>query len=268
VNKHRPQRDGSQEAFITRMHRVNLERDKKLDKKRRSGRGVDTITGQPLFKPVVGRGPNFARNSSAMPIGDFLHASRHEFDDIKSRLKADEERRCKELRQQKFVNGRSEKMLGKMRLREARRIFQTLRATYDASAEEEGGKGGKGKGAARLATHLVDIEAVDVDVLGVVAPLLAALAPDKVSLDVEEFCGMLDEDLLARIDGPQTSKLAIKKATPAADAAALAALEHTTFKPKIDKHSQRLAKEKGRGSVPIHQVHTDAHTVVLSLVSL
>ena len=56
VNKHRPQRDGSQEAFITRMHRVNLERDKKLDKKRRSGRGVDTITGQPLFKPVVGRG--------------------------------------------------------------------------------------------------------------------------------------------------------------------------------------------------------------------
>ena len=186
-----------------------------------------------------------------MPIGDFLHASRHEFDDIKSRLKvcvityfslcsvyisvcvqsifqsmfslcsvyvqsmfsvkdfalihtdpfivcrvclkADEERRCKELRQQKFVNGRSEKMLGKMRLREARRIFQTLRATYDdAQGGEE--EGGKGKGAARLATHLVDIEAVDVDVLGVVAPLLAALAPDKVSLDVTEFCGMLDED--------------------------------------------------------------------------
>ena len=135
-------------------------------------------------------------------------------------LKADEERRCKELRQQKFVNGRSEKMLGKMRLREARRIFQTLRATYDDAqgGEEEGGEGGKGakgkgkgkgKGAARLATHLVDIEAVDVDVLGVVAPLLAALAPDKVSLDVTEFCGMLDEDLLARIDGPQVCLLNI-----------------------------------------------------------
>ena len=125
-----------------------------------------------------------------------------------SRLKADEERRCKELRQQKFVNGRSEKMLGKMRLREARRIFQTLRATYDdAQGGEE--EGGKGKGAARLATHLVDIEAVDVDVLGVVAPLLAALAPDKVSLDVTEFCGMLDEDLLARIDGPQVCLLNI-----------------------------------------------------------
>ena len=123
-------------------------------------------------------------------------------------LKADEERRCKELRQQKFVNGRSEKMLGKMRLREARRIFQTLRATYDdAQGGEE--EGGKGKGAARLATHLVDIEAVDVDVLGVVAPLLAALAPDKVSLDVTEFCGMLDEDLLARIDGPQVCLLHI-----------------------------------------------------------
>lgn len=43
----------------------------------------DAVTGQKFFQPKIGRGPSFNRNEGKLPIGEFLHASRNEFLEIK-----------------------------------------------------------------------------------------------------------------------------------------------------------------------------------------
>ena len=276
-NRHRPARDPSKQAFFERMHKANLARDERLDKRRRDVRAVDEITGQPLFKPVVGRGPNYARRAPAMPIGDFLHATRHQFDDIKSRLVAEDSRRMQAMRDKRFVNGRSEKLLGSMRRREARRIFASLVASCDrgdaeakaaaataaataAAADGELGRGEKkGEDAAAaagslLATARADSSVLESEVRQVVGPLLEALAADNVTLSCDEFCTLLEGEIQHRRDGPQSSKLAPKKRNEAAEAHEEQQLREMTFRPKIAARSNALAREKGRGRVPIHEI--------------
>lgn len=58
-----------------------------MEEARAAALRVDPKTQQPLFHPQTGRSPLFDRNTAELPIGDYLFASRHEFDDMKERLR-------------------------------------------------------------------------------------------------------------------------------------------------------------------------------------
>ena len=94
VNKIREHPDlGSRKKFYERMHKSGKDKEYKLKKKRIAADTVDGETGQKLFHPKVGRAPNFVRNAHGLPVHDFLFASRHEYNDKKRLLEAEERRR-------------------------------------------------------------------------------------------------------------------------------------------------------------------------------
>ena len=63
------------QSFIERM--INSKRDAQTTRDNLINNAVvsvDQKTGQPLFKPKVGRAPNKQRNSASLPIGDYLYS--------------------------------------------------------------------------------------------------------------------------------------------------------------------------------------------------
>jgi hypothetical protein len=84
VNKMRPKLDRDEHEFVNRLAYSHYEREHRLEVLRQhEDTGYDKKTGQPLFQPVTGRGPIYERNTGGLPIGEYLFASRYEFDDIK-----------------------------------------------------------------------------------------------------------------------------------------------------------------------------------------
>ena len=89
-------------------------------------RPFDEKTGQPLYKPAVGRSPQYARNSANLEIGDFLYAMRHEFDDKKQLATERELQKIDEKSNMSHLTWRSHVAVDKLKKRRFHQIFRYL----------------------------------------------------------------------------------------------------------------------------------------------
>ena len=116
IDKLRPQTDESKEAFITRLAYEHFEQQERLGTLQEKYHGnYDRATGQPLYRPRVGRGPVFDRNSSGLPIGEFLFSARHEFADARARKAKQKEDEAKGKQLAKKITKESERLIEKVR---------------------------------------------------------------------------------------------------------------------------------------------------------
>ncbi|KAG9402760.1 hypothetical protein AC1031_007362 [Aphanomyces cochlioides] len=91
----------------------------------------DPATGRPYFKPETGRSPQFARNDTGLPIGEFLYNSRREFDQVHRQLRHAHMTSLKEERSQSFMSKASRTHL---KQRKAKSFDRILTLLQDASA--------------------------------------------------------------------------------------------------------------------------------------
>ncbi|GBG74493.1 hypothetical protein CBR_g18903 [Chara braunii] len=123
-----------QEPVFERMYKLAP----KLMEKKRAMRdailnGVDPETGQPFFKPVTGRAPTFQRNTSALPIGEFLYGMRYDFDERKG-FKAERARLLTDsLANKPYAGTKSQALLEKMKERRFQQIFEYLDKDQDGA---------------------------------------------------------------------------------------------------------------------------------------
>ena len=80
-----------------RLYRRRFEKDATMKRTREAAAHVDLTTGQPMFRPSVGRGPQFGRNLAARPIGEYLFAARNESKELRELLAKEEEAYLKQL---------------------------------------------------------------------------------------------------------------------------------------------------------------------------
>jgi hypothetical protein len=78
-----------------------------------------------------------------LPIGEYLFASRYEFDDIKQCLAQDEDERAEKARKVPKITQRSAKLVDKMKLTAFVEIFETLIATVEFHKQRQAGEAGQ-----------------------------------------------------------------------------------------------------------------------------
>eukprot|EP00741_Cyanophora_paradoxa_P008115 tig00001229_g7852.t1 len=190
-NSRRPRNDSDDEAFVNRLAYSKLEREQILDDLREQvNKPIDPHTGQPLFRPRVGRPPRFERPPGSS-VAEHLYAERHEYAKARQDLQDKEDERLKSLREKPATFSREvSKRLSEMRKR--KRLTQIF-STLDASK----------RGVLNLREG-VDGSALDPEVRADILPLLkdASVMVDELSLD--EFCALVDDYLRAQQNGPRS----------------------------------------------------------------
>ncbi|CAK4636712.1 hypothetical protein AeMF1_009816 [Aphanomyces euteiches] len=117
-------------------HKLAIQDRDKLDAARaklhaKYSAAKDPATGRPYFKPETGRAPQFARNDTGLPIGEFLYNSRREFDQVHRQRRHAHMTSLKEERSQSFMSKASRTHLKQRKAKSFDRIFTLLQ---DASA--------------------------------------------------------------------------------------------------------------------------------------
>ncbi|XRB13879.1 EF-hand domain-containing protein [Pseudoscourfieldia marina] len=86
----------------------------------------DEKTGQPLYQPMVGRNPQFERNSARLDIGDFLYAMRYEFDDKKQYATEHELQKIDEQSNMSHMTWKSYVVVEKLKQRRFDQLYRYL----------------------------------------------------------------------------------------------------------------------------------------------
>ena len=119
-------REEGEDEFLNRLVYSYKEQEEMLQKKREEKNKMVDESGQELFKPKTGRAPSFNRNNTTLPIGDFLFASRYEFEDIRDRLRLEEESRLKKMANQPKTQETSARIVEDMKRKRLMEIFNAL----------------------------------------------------------------------------------------------------------------------------------------------
>lgn len=108
----------------------------KLEAKRKKP-PVDLKTGAALFKPSTGRAPLSNRNAPVIPVGNRLFDTSREWEDRKVGAKAQKEQEIKQTMTATHTNAASKAMMGKLKAKRFRQIFQYLeqRSGHDETVE-------------------------------------------------------------------------------------------------------------------------------------
>ena len=191
---------------------------------------VDEETGQPLFRPAVGRGPARVRNPEGLSVGNFLYAQRHDKTDRTEYLAEREAQEMALKRAKGAITARSRRVAAAARARRFRQIFKLL---------DEGG-------ALEVDLDKADLERlsaeVRADVLEVAGALKEAGAPPSIREDafVELMTVVTDEPGRA-----PRAYLVPSERTVRAD--------NPTFKPRISQRSKQLAARRRVPGQPVHE---------------
>ncbi|RHY20489.1 hypothetical protein DYB25_005629 [Aphanomyces astaci] len=129
----------SKDALV---QRLAIEDQQKLAQSRaklfeKYGAAKDPATGRPYFTPETGRGPQFARNDTNLPIGTFLYQSRREFDEIHRQLRQADSDALRDHRTQSFVSKTSKMHLKARKVKSFDRIFKLLQQASTSTATVE-----------------------------------------------------------------------------------------------------------------------------------
>ncbi|KAF0697833.1 Aste57867_11503 [Aphanomyces stellatus] len=92
------------------------------------GAAKDPDTGRAYFKPDVGRAPQFPRNDTNLPIGDFLYESRRDFEQLHRQRHQLHMDALRDDRTQSFVSKKSAAHLKERKLRSFDTIYTMLQA--------------------------------------------------------------------------------------------------------------------------------------------
>ena len=187
---------------------------------------------------------------------DFLFASRHEYEDKKKLLKADDRRKRDENFNKSYVTQLSSKLIDHARRRKSAEIFLAL-LPMSSSDEEVGDHTQLDTSCARY-TNLPNH--IDNELKNVVLPMLQRL--NGASITFDEFSTLLDRELEDTTNGPIMSILVHNKGRSVSLETTKKKLEakakkDMTFKPKINKKSIEIANALGRGesaTMPIYDL--------------
>ncbi|OQS04803.1 hypothetical protein THRCLA_02988, partial [Thraustotheca clavata] len=115
--------------WVTRL--AVVEHDKLEEKKRKlmekHAVAKDATTGRPYFTPEVGRSPQFARNDTNLPIGEFLYQTRHELHQIHQTLQKEQQDSLKASQTQSFMSSASRALLETRKARSYDQIYKLLK---------------------------------------------------------------------------------------------------------------------------------------------
>mmetsp|Transcript_37721 Transcript_37721/g.61416 ORF Transcript_37721/g.61416 Transcript_37721/m.61416 type:complete len:466 (-) Transcript_37721:4364-5761(-) len=86
----------------------------------------DNVTGKPLFKPQTGRSPKTRSRPTDVPICDYLFYSRHQYNDIRDRLREEEDRKLREVQKKGAISDASRRIAENIRKNKFRNLWDTL----------------------------------------------------------------------------------------------------------------------------------------------
>eukprot|EP00658_Telonema_sp_P-2_P029740 TRINITY_DN22571_c0_g1_i1.p1 TRINITY_DN22571_c0_g1~~TRINITY_DN22571_c0_g1_i1.p1 ORF type:complete len:489 (+),score=163.92 TRINITY_DN22571_c0_g1_i1:161-1627(+) len=129
-DKYRPRTDETEEEFVNRLAYC------KQDKMRStlpasSGQEVDQNTGQRLFHPQTGRAPLFQRNSSGLPIGEYLHSYAFEKAERRNEKESAHESQFRSLSNQPKTSINSQIIMENLRQQQLYEIFSMFHQDSD-----------------------------------------------------------------------------------------------------------------------------------------
>jgi len=199
--------------FEDRLERINYVRQMKQENE-----VFDPQTGEPLFQPKVGRAPKVGRNNGGLPIGDYLYNQQYKIADSKRRLAENHQRSVMANMARSGEN--SHTIVENMMRRRLEDIFRRLDNDSDGY----------------ISSAKIDISSVGTDVLETLAPLLCEMEERNQTLDFEGFCEQTERLLRTLTIAERDALILGKKVT----------IEEPqfSFKPEIDKRSERLAQKK------------------------
>lgn len=199
--------------FEDRLERINYVRQMKQENEI-----FDPQTGEPLFQPKVGRAPKVGRNNGGLPIGDYLYNQQYKIAASKKKLQENHERSVQANMARSGDN--SHAMVENMMRRRLEDIFRRLDNDGDGL----------------ISSAKIDISSVGTDVLETLAPLLCEMEERNQTLDFEGFCEQTEKLLRTLTIAERDALILGRKVT----------IEEPqfTFKPEIDKRSERLAQKK------------------------
>lgn len=132
-------------------------------------------TGQPLYKPIIKRGPINKRKEDNISIGEYLYNSRVQ------KMKAQQDQVLKEhirMEGSKFrASNKTNKIIDQKRIQKLEEIFQLL------DSDEDG----------LISATNIDITKVPMEVLEIYAPFLSEMEELNIVLDLPSFIEASDK---------------------------------------------------------------------------
>jgi hypothetical protein len=250
---------------------------------------VDSVTGQPLFKPQINRTTAaYPRCTADLPVGEYLYSRRL---DRKEHLQALEQREGERMRGERGkarVNKRSEAILLRLKQRRFQQVFQFLDSestgTLDlldvvlggsprfSNLSAEARKDVEGAALLKCAAEglcaVPPSPAVLQDMQERIALLVQAHArvsrgghedppahkPTSAAVDVKQFAGLMHEVVNQTRGVPRSYLLP--------DVHLRDELDQPTFKPAVNGKSKSIARHRWREHAPVHeQLHQHAKAI-------
>ncbi|KAK3241526.1 hypothetical protein CYMTET_48723 [Cymbomonas tetramitiformis] len=211
---------------VERLTSADKRRELRLSQLRESLE-TDASTGQKLFKPVTGRAPQFGRNNSALPIGEFLYSIRHEFDDKKEYIAERERQSIDTEANRVYAGSRSRAIVVRMKQRMFKKLFKTLDDDGDGRIFLE-----EALEKSNLSLELVhDLE-----------ECLQLRGPDPI--DLNEFQALMEHVLGGIKTGPRNYLVPeVRKDDH----------DNFTFKPRVNRYSKMLASRRRGKHQPVYE---------------
>ncbi|EQC32333.1 hypothetical protein SDRG_10080 [Saprolegnia diclina VS20] len=222
----------------------------KTDAKRRDllekyGAANDPVTGRALFKPDIGRPPQFPRNDTKLPIGEFLYESRHEVRALRATLEAESDKRRKARQTQSFLSSTSKAMLEARKAKSYDVVYGLLQVAC-----------GQPSDAPVFDPAKLPIDALPPDLSHIALSLFDVCGFE--SIPKAEFYNRMETTLAQSPGLTHTQVLFFSDKPPAKPTAALAAAaeaKELTFRPKINPTSSTIERRQKDMSVfdALHQ---------------
>ena len=251
--KLRPKPDDSQGDFTDRLCYEYETRNALREKLRQKHEQKhDAATGQPLFTPLVGRGPAAARAAPDSTIHESLHAQARQAESERAARARVHDEEARQRASTSHTSDTSAKMLGEMKLRSFSEVYRALLASVELQMLESGAPGtGLYADDEKWRQVALDVQLArpeqltQRDVAAIVRDMLDGLGARR-SIAFDEFCGCLDQALSRDLErnGPRSSSALLrphKREPPAAPDQ----LADCTFKPRIDPTSREMAGRMG-----------------------
>ncbi|KDO19775.1 hypothetical protein SPRG_15108 [Saprolegnia parasitica CBS 223.65] len=236
---------GGGEHWVDRLAVTDKADAKRRDLLEKYGAAKDPVTGRPLFTPDIGRPPQFPRNDTKLPIGEFLYESRHEVRALRATLEAQADARRKARQTQSFLSSTSKAMLEARKAKSYDVIYGLLQVAC-----------GEPTDAPVFDPAKLPTDALPSDLSHIASSLFDVCGFE--SIPRAEFFNCMETTLTQSPGLTHTQVLFFSDKPPATSTAALAAAaeaKELTFRPKINPASSTIERRDKDMSVfdALHQ---------------
>jgi len=202
----------------SRRFSAKINRLENLRRQKEEAELYDAQTGQPFFRPSVGRPPREGSRERNAPIGDYLYNRRFEKENIQRDL-FEKEQRTMEANMVRSSE-KSQIIMGQIQRKRLQEIFNCF------DSDEDG----------YISSSKIDITSVGTDVLEAFAPLLCEMEELNQTLNLFEFVEAA-EKLLKTLPVHERDNLVLPRKTERKSAA-----PEYSFHPEINQRSAKMAQ--------------------------